>query len=465
MIKSRHIVAGLRLVWAFVALWYERQVFIRSISRCAWPDSRLAKSQALMHVLLVADPQILDHRSYPDRPAVLTWISQFLVDLNLRKSWRAALRLRPDAVVFLGDMMDGGRFAMADSEYERYYARFASIFRSQIPTYYIPGNHDTGLGISEEFSPRAKERYISHFGPLNNHVKLANHSIILLDAPSLAEENVSQSVRGGTSQFIKSFADSHERDPVVLFTHIPLSRPEKSTCGPNRERGRIRQGFGFGYQNTLSKSTSSFVLDQLRPSVIFSGDDHDYCEHTHSFTIAGQTRQVREVTVKSLSMAMGIRRPGFQLLSLVPPDPNQTTSSHSDSLCLMPDQLGIYLSTYIPLLVLSLLAIIAVNALRVLNRNRSSRGVMRSRNSDEYAEMLPHPGSARKPPPPAYSRTFELFGRRRRIAISAQALRLLFPSEPPTSRGFVAGALHAVRDVAVFPLGVFALLATWVWIL
>jgi len=39
-----------------------------------------------------------------------------VVDLNLRKNWQAALRKEPDAVVFLGDMMDGGRSVMSDEE-------------------------------------------------------------------------------------------------------------------------------------------------------------------------------------------------------------------------------------------------------------------------------------------------------------------------------------------------------------
>lgn len=68
------------------------------------------------HVLLVADPQILDRRSYPDRPPWLVRLSQFIVDLNIRKSWRAARRRRPDSVVFIGDMMDNGRVDMSDEE-------------------------------------------------------------------------------------------------------------------------------------------------------------------------------------------------------------------------------------------------------------------------------------------------------------------------------------------------------------
>ena len=62
-----------------------------------------------MHMLLVADPQILDANSYPGRHPWLVWLSQKMVDLNMRKSWRAAQALQPDVVVFLGDMMDNGR--------------------------------------------------------------------------------------------------------------------------------------------------------------------------------------------------------------------------------------------------------------------------------------------------------------------------------------------------------------------
>ena len=113
--------------------------------------------------MLIADPQVLDHRSYPGRHPLLMALSQRVVDLYLRKSWWATLRLRPDVIIFLGDMMDGGRFAMSDAEcacpcpnitasdalneqVRRHYGRFSSIFAvdKDIPVYYIPGNHDVG---------------------------------------------------------------------------------------------------------------------------------------------------------------------------------------------------------------------------------------------------------------------------------------------------------------------------------
>lgn len=69
-----------------------------------------------IHVLLVADPQVIDTRSYPGRPWPLTILGQLIVDLNLRKNWRAARGFHPDVVILLGDMMDGGRFNMDDAE-------------------------------------------------------------------------------------------------------------------------------------------------------------------------------------------------------------------------------------------------------------------------------------------------------------------------------------------------------------
>ena len=70
-------------------------------------------------------------------------------------------------------------------------------------------------------------------------------------------------------------------------------------------------------------------------------------------------------------MAMGIRRPGFQLLSLIStvPSPDHITQTpvppplHAP--CLMPDQLGIYFYIYIPLVLLTLLVLLALNIVRV----------------------------------------------------------------------------------------------------
>ena len=52
------------------------------------------------------------------------------------------------------------------------------------------------------------------------------------------------------------------------MSHIPLAR-ENVVCGPFREKGTIRPGRGFGYENTLGKEATAFLLNQLKPSIIF----------------------------------------------------------------------------------------------------------------------------------------------------------------------------------------------------
>ena len=54
-------------------------------------------------------------------------LSQFIVDLNLRKSWLVASRFDPDVVIFLGDMMDNGRLTSSDEECASFFRRFSSF--------------------------------------------------------------------------------------------------------------------------------------------------------------------------------------------------------------------------------------------------------------------------------------------------------------------------------------------------
>ena len=61
---------------------------------------------------------------------------------------------------------------------------------------------------------------------------------------------------------------------------------------------------------------------------------------------------------------MGIQQPGFQLLSLVDPHSISPNSpSTADRLCLLPDQISIYLLRYLPLLIFTII-ILAVSTLR-----------------------------------------------------------------------------------------------------
>lgn len=259
-----------------------------------------------------------------------------------------------------------------------------------------------------------------------------------------------------------------------------------------------------------SGSLSPFLVRRFitEHSYIFSGDDHDYCEYSHPlpFSSASGSTTVREITVKSFSMAMGIRRPGFQLLSLISTVPAMETltqlpnspPSLPDTPCFLPDQLGIYLNVYLPFILLSVLCLLAFNVQRTLaggnkQAQRQPDVSLRGKHSepdscranDDYElyrrslgpsvtedtdedHVLPLPVT--KPAGPGHSSkvrgrsstsshswAFYLLGRRRRISLS---LPCSMANSEVHEVGFVRGLFSDVVDVAWPPLLAFCV-AAW----
>ncbi|KAK0618065.1 hypothetical protein B0T17DRAFT_536803 [Bombardia bombarda] len=162
-----------------------------------------------------------------------------------------------------------------------------------------------------------------------------------------------------------SSGDGAPELPTILLTHVPLHRPKGTPCGPLREhwpptkppagqtepvfpdhRNAITVARGYQYQNVLGEEDSEKLVEKVGNVVhAFSGDDHDYCELTHS----PKQGSVPEITVKSFSMAMGVPTPGFQMVSLYNPVDadgkplgeagKPTLQTH---LCLLPAPLAIY---------------------------------------------------------------------------------------------------------------------------
>lgn len=173
--------------------------------------------------------------------------------------------------------------------------------------------------------------------------------------------------------------------PIILLSHVPLHRPPGAPCGPLRERdpptppppgdtnpvnpddpNSIRDWRGDQYKNLLTRSVSSQIAEKLGGAIefAFSGDDHDYCELTHS-DYPSSVMGIKEITVKSISWAMGRRKPGVLLVSMSNPissagkpivgpvlnavtlelddDSRPDHSTLQSHLCLLPDQLAIFI--------------------------------------------------------------------------------------------------------------------------
>lgn len=474
------------VVWIWILWWGERAVFVRSLKVCHWDRweqwvrlhalsirSALTARQSLAanphHVVLIADPQIVDPHTYPGRPWPLSSLTEWSTDLYLHRSYRLLQQyLEPDTIFFLGDLFDGGRewatktTSSPDARYKKYdnqfwlkeYRRFVNLFlnpqslgntkspnpRGRKIVSSLPGNHD--LGFAGGIQLAVKQRFDAYFGPLNRIDVVGNHTFVSIDTVSLsamdqvdpttgssglgdgtaassgsgeiwrpvneflreAQESRNSAIHqevlgmlrtsdstysqgpydtyvGNVTSLVDAFPIVKKQTPVrsvffpsVILSHVPFFRPADTDCGPFRESSRaLSISRGYQYQNVLTPLISKDIISHLNAAEIaqiYSGDDHDYCEIEH----VEFTGRIKEITVKSMSWAMGVRRPGFLAVSLYNPVnlddlsvatdeaevhsmPKDTIQNH---LCLLPDQLAIFLR-YAQLLGLTIL-VLAIRA-------------------------------------------------------------------------------------------------------
>ena len=430
-------------------------------------------------MIFLADPQLIDPHSYPERPWPLQPLTILHTDNYLKRSYiQLQKTLHPDTLFFLGDLFDGGREwktahgntvdpswamglrpsgerAYAETWGKRYgedfwlkeYDRFGRIFykfwnlggteagpgqRGRKIISSLPGNHDLGFGAQIKIPVR--NRFETYFGEGNRVDVIGNHTFVSVDTVSMSagsSEHSTEELVKPSEDFLKRIratkrkavarelaiqaggeaatqyahavedldkvkfrqavdsADGIADLPTILLTHVPLYRSPGTPCGPKREhwppttppkgqtgpvipdnRNALSISGGYQYQNVLSEEDSVKLVSSIGNVVsVYSGDDHDYCEIVHP----ENKNRAREITVKSMSWAMGVRKPGFLMLSMWNPvssngqalystkssggDATQQAMTTESHLCLLPDQIGI-LIRYGLLLGITLLALI-----------------------------------------------------------------------------------------------------------
>ncbi|KAF5098491.1 hypothetical protein D0Z00_002013 [Geotrichum galactomycetum] len=341
------------LLWLLLIYFTERIYPVQTLQQCNWDRWEPWAHQAAAattttknggsplpigvptRVGLFGDPQIIDNFSYPGRNYFLKRASIFITDLYHRKNWVFANRvLHFDRKFFLGDLFDGGREWKSpeqDAAWEQEYDRFMHIFsdspevrNSEARTVFsLPGNHDIGFGNT--LVQEAHARFVKHFGETSSYHFVGNHTILLLDTIAIMNTDSDQVYRKPyefLNNYIMNVNDEMKQQPTVLLSHVPLFRDPSLSCGSKREsKENLPYVKGYQYQTMVSPEITDTILKTIQPVAVFSGDDHDACYIQHNYTVADPAimQTAEEYTTKSISMAMGITRPGIQLLSLYHP--------------------------------------------------------------------------------------------------------------------------------------------------
>ncbi|KAJ7543628.1 hypothetical protein O6H91_09G045800 [Diphasiastrum complanatum] len=364
-------------IWIMSLIYGELIAFYVPGWTCSWPllpnNQNVSNFETSMEnsvrVALIADPQLTDRTSYGMAPGSLALkMTQFYSDIYMRRAFRSSvLALEPDAIIFLGDLFDGGPY-LSDGEWEDSLSRFNHVFdqserglksRSRkIPTYILPGNHDLGYVQVEIQKPEVMQRYKRIFGETDHKVTIGMVDFVFVDAQAL-DGSEAELHSNMSWSFIQAFSKGSTHAPRVLLTHIPLYRPDNTPCGYYRASPVINQRITkFGprrqdlvYQNYLTNETSSKLLESIKPVAVFSGHDHDQCTISHQL----DGKHVKEYTVGTFSWLQGNLYPSFMMLSVAPMQVKNPNSSDSvvSSLCFLPAQDFIY-AWYVVLLIVCL---------------------------------------------------------------------------------------------------------------
>ncbi|ODV97893.1 hypothetical protein PACTADRAFT_47729 [Pachysolen tannophilus NRRL Y-2460] len=347
-LRLKHLLISF-IAWFCLLKYYERIVVKKNIKACDWSNwesfdgVKQTDSVQPYHIALVADPQLIDDSSYPGRPNFIKYFVKKISDNYLHRNYMISNNyLKPDRTIFLGDLFDGGIDLVEDSEkWYKEFGRFKRIFPQfeDINTVMsLPGNHDIGFG--DGINITVLNRFETFFGPTNDYINIANHSIILLDTMSLSAYN-NDLVNERPKEFIKMITETLGQHPKILLSHVPLYRsPDKQTCGKLREQQKKPFPImrGKQYQTVLDYELSQELLKNIDPVLIFSGDDHDYCHISHNYILNGENNVVDEISIKSAAMTSGIKYPAVQLLSLYNPENKITDDkpTFQTKICYMP---------------------------------------------------------------------------------------------------------------------------------
>ncbi|KAK7205784.1 Metallo-dependent phosphatase-like protein [Myxozyma melibiosi] len=348
------------LLWGYFLYWGERRVIKDAVRSCDWASwEDWPAGAAPERVVLVADPQLVDAHTYPGRNLLFQSLTEFYVDTYMHRAWESIESyLDSDATIFLGDLFDGGREWEHD-EWVREYKRFDRVFPSRIgklTVREVAGNHDIGFG--DTISSEALNRFRAYFGDPNRVLEIGNHSFVVLDTNSMTNHKDEQIYKPART-FFESVAEDIQNTtsatlPRILLTHIPLYRDKDASCGPKREGSpSLPISRGYQYQTVVDPELSEEILDRLMPIAVFSGDDHDACEVEHVY--AKGARKAVEYTVKSLSIAMGVSYPAFEMVSLYNPSAEDSAeqTTFQTKLCMLPSQFNIF-KTYFKVLLFTL---------------------------------------------------------------------------------------------------------------
>lgn len=278
-----------------------------TIASLFWANLDLPENGARnqLRLLLVADPQLVGFNDL----ALFGSLSRMDCDRYLRNNFnRAYNHVRPDVIVFLGDLLDEGSTA-TDNDYEIYVQRFQSVFQTPTPVQkiYIPGDNDVGGEGFDKKTTEKIQRFWQHF--IEPEEQQAGNNVVAANFVDFYRMNL-------------DFSDTAPQDYLDALTQMR-----------SKQRGKFT--ILLNHMPLVMRYDISSILKAANPNLMLTGHHHtakittciNCHESTSSNTWQGNSLHVTdskiydfdltskatisEVAVPTCSYRMGVQQMGY----------------------------------------------------------------------------------------------------------------------------------------------------------
>jgi len=276
----------------------------------------------------------------------------------------------------LGDIFSSQYISAA--EFEKRARRYEWItkrtYQTSTPLITMSGNHDIGYG--DEVTPMRMTRFEQMYGPSNGIYKINttavagtstgstasvsqhNFELVIFDSMTI-DGCVTLEYQERARKFLDSLAakqtSSSTKTYQLFVSHIPLYKPEGycvdpplvqyTNTGPDNRQVVFRQ-------NTLTRQTSDFIVNSVKPWAVFSGHDHEGCFYNHkpmsSATDSIVTRVIPEYTLRAW---LGDYGGNTLVVEILNPEPKHADEDAADNNGAEPT-LNVYTCPFYPTLII-----------------------------------------------------------------------------------------------------------------
>lgn len=335
LFKGCLLLAGLTL------LYNEFLIYYVTLYSCHYPKLPGKSDAVTLDTMILADTHLLGSRNGH-------WFDKLRREWQMYRSFQTANTLfSPEAVFFLGDIFDEGKWAPPE-EFKYYLQRFNELFyvKNGTKRYALAGNHD--MGFHYAVTPYLLERFQKAYKSKSvKRVKLKGMDFVFINSMALHQDGCflckdAEARLDKLSAKLECAEGSTCVNPI-LMTHFPLFRESDEMCDELDEASSVEKFSRFKEKwEVLSNASTHLLLDKVKPRGVFTGHTHNGCTTDHGSGLI-------EWTVSSFSWR-NRKNPAFLLARF-------SNTSIAVSKCILPDE-DTVINLYLVLLATVILALL-----------------------------------------------------------------------------------------------------------